>query len=110
MGLKMNFRIKTKNHAVVSKIIDFRAVGTYESHPTAWELRNFLKYHVIIYYFKYLEKAGMRSDLGNKTEREKTGYATTVRTGISSYVLSEFILDMVSEFFTNPSKAEKRFS
>ena len=57
-----------------------------------------------------LKKAGMRSDLGNKTEREKTGYATTVRTGISSYVLSEFILDMVSEFFTNTSKAEKRFS
>ena len=41
----MNFRIITKNHAADSKIrppprkIDFRADGTHESHPTAWELR-----------------------------------------------------------------------
>ena len=43
MGVKMNFRIITKNHASDSKIrsphkIDFRADGTQESHPTAWEL------------------------------------------------------------------------
>ena len=43
MGVKMNFRIITKNHGTDSKIgstlkIDFRAVGTHESHPTAWEL------------------------------------------------------------------------
>ena len=40
----MNFRIITKNRAADSKIgspekIDFRAVATHESHPTAWELR-----------------------------------------------------------------------
>ena len=40
----MNFRIITKNHAADSKIsfprkIDFRADGTYESQPTAWELK-----------------------------------------------------------------------
>ena len=40
----MNFRIITKNHADDSKIrypqkIDFRADGTQESHPTAWELK-----------------------------------------------------------------------
>ena len=39
----MNFRIITKNHTADSKIrfprkIDFRADGTHESHPTAWEL------------------------------------------------------------------------
>ena len=44
MGVKMNFRIITKNHASDSKImspqkIDFRADKTHESHPTAWELR-----------------------------------------------------------------------
>ena len=44
MGVKMNFRIITKNHATDSKIgsplkIDSRADGTHESHPTAWELR-----------------------------------------------------------------------
>ena len=43
MGVKMNFRIITENHATDFKIgspleIDFRAVGTHESHPTAWEL------------------------------------------------------------------------
>ena len=42
-GLKINFRIITKNHAADSKIgsirkIDFWADGTHESHPTAWEL------------------------------------------------------------------------
>ena len=42
MGVKMNFRIITKNRAADSKIgspekIDFRAVATHESHPTAWE-------------------------------------------------------------------------
>ena len=41
----MDFRIITKNNAVNSKIepskkIDFRADGTYESHPTAWELNS----------------------------------------------------------------------
>ena len=40
MGVKINFRLKTKNHAADSKIgsprkIDFRADGTQESHPTA---------------------------------------------------------------------------
>ena len=44
MGVKMNFRIIKKNHAADSKIrspqkIDFRADGTHESHPTAWELK-----------------------------------------------------------------------
>ena len=44
MSVKMNFRMITKNHAADSKIrspekIDFRADGTHESHPTAWELR-----------------------------------------------------------------------
>ena len=44
MGVKMNFRIPTKNRADDSQIgspqkIDFRAVGTHESHPTAWKLR-----------------------------------------------------------------------
>ena len=39
----MNFRIITKNHAADSKIgfsqkIDFRADGTHEPNPTAWEL------------------------------------------------------------------------
>ena len=43
MGVKMNFRIITKNHACDSKIrsphkIDFRRNGTHDSHPTAWEL------------------------------------------------------------------------
>ena len=43
MDVKMNFRIITKNHAADSKIgssqkIDFRADGTHESHPIAWEL------------------------------------------------------------------------
>ena len=42
-GVKMNFRIITKNHAADSIIgspqeIDLRADGTHESHPTAWEL------------------------------------------------------------------------
>ena len=45
LGVKMNLRIKIQNHAVDSKIrspqkIDFRADGTHESNPTAWELRN----------------------------------------------------------------------
>ena len=44
MGVKMNSRIITKNHAADSKIrfsqkFDFRADGTHESQPTAWELR-----------------------------------------------------------------------
>ena len=44
MGVKMNFRKPTKNHANDSQIgspqkIDFRAVRTHESHPTACELR-----------------------------------------------------------------------
>ena len=44
MGVKMNLRITTKNHAADSKIrspqkIDFRADGAQESHPTAWELK-----------------------------------------------------------------------
>ena len=39
----MNFGIKTKNPATDSRLrspqkIDFRADGTQESHPTAWEL------------------------------------------------------------------------
>ena len=43
MGVKMSFMIITKNHATDSKIrfpqkIDFRADGTHESHPAAWEL------------------------------------------------------------------------
>ena len=41
MGVKMNFRIITKSHAADSKIgspQNFRADGTHESHPTAWEL------------------------------------------------------------------------
>ena len=43
MGVKMNFRIITKNHAADSKIgspqkIDSKAVMTKESNPTAWEL------------------------------------------------------------------------
>ena len=46
MGVKMNFRIITKNHEADSKIgspskIDFRADGTQESHPTASELIHF---------------------------------------------------------------------
>ena len=43
----MNFRIITKNHVAASKIgppkIDFRADGTQEFHPTAWELRIYSK-------------------------------------------------------------------
>ena len=40
MGVKINFRMRTKNHATDLKIrcpqkIDFRADGTHESHPTA---------------------------------------------------------------------------
>ena len=43
MSVTMNFRIITKNYATDSKIrstqkIGFRADGTHESHPTAWEL------------------------------------------------------------------------
>ena len=43
MGVKINLRIITKNHAADSKKrspheIDFKAVGTNESYPTAWEL------------------------------------------------------------------------
>ena len=43
MGVKMNFRIITKSLAANLKIgspqkIDFSAVGTNESHPTACEL------------------------------------------------------------------------
>ena len=49
MGVEMNFRIITKNHAVDSKIgsaqkIDFKADGTQESHTTAWELRLRINY------------------------------------------------------------------
>ena len=41
MGVKINFRIMTKNHAADSKIGytrkgDFRAAETHGSHPTAW--------------------------------------------------------------------------
>ena len=41
--VKIYFRIITINHAADSKIasqrkIDFRAIGTHEFHPTAWEL------------------------------------------------------------------------
>ena len=50
----MNFRIKKKNHASDSKIgslhkIDFRADGTHESHPTAWELNinSYVQVHVL---------------------------------------------------------------
>ena len=44
MDVKMKIRIITKNHTADSKIsspqkIDFRAVGTQESHPAAWELK-----------------------------------------------------------------------
>ena len=44
MDVKMYFRIITKNRAAYSKIgsakkIDFRAIETHESHPTAWELK-----------------------------------------------------------------------
>ena len=47
MGVKMNFRIITKNHAADSKIgsphkIDYRADDTHESHPTAWELKSYI--------------------------------------------------------------------
>ena len=43
IGVKMNFRILTKNHAADSKIglpqkMDFRAARTHESNSTAWEL------------------------------------------------------------------------
>ena len=43
MSVKMNSRIITKNHAADLDIrspekINFRADGTHESHPTAWEL------------------------------------------------------------------------
>ena len=43
MGIKINFRIITKNHAADFKIrfpkkIVFRDFATHESHPTAWEL------------------------------------------------------------------------
>ena len=43
MNVKLNLRIITKKHAADSKIgsplsTDFRADGTHESHPTAWEL------------------------------------------------------------------------
>ena len=46
IDVKMNLRIIRKNHAADSKIefplkIDFRADGTHESHPTAWELKFF---------------------------------------------------------------------
>ena len=41
MGVKIDFRIITKNHAADSKIgcarkMDFRAAETHGSHPTAW--------------------------------------------------------------------------
>ena len=39
MGVKINIRIITKNHAADSKI-DFRADGTHDSYPTAGELKN----------------------------------------------------------------------
>ena len=47
MGVKVNFRIISKNHAADSKKgspkkIDFRDEGTQESYPTTWEL-NFVK-------------------------------------------------------------------
>ena len=59
MGVKMNFRIITKNHEADSKIgspskINFRADGTQESHPTAWELRLNLYFE---YIFKFLDNA-----------------------------------------------------
>ena len=49
MDLKMNLRIITKNHARDSKIgsplkIDFRADGTHDSHPTAWELNQIVNF------------------------------------------------------------------
>ena len=44
MGIKMNFSIITKNNAADKKLgppkIDFRADGTHEFHPTAWELKS----------------------------------------------------------------------
>ena len=44
MDVKMNLRVKTKNHAADSKIgspnkINFRADWTHQSNPTAWKLR-----------------------------------------------------------------------
>ena len=47
----MNVKIITKNLAADSKIgspkMDFRAVGTHESHPTAWEFRShYLRFHI----------------------------------------------------------------
>ena len=43
MGVKMNLRVITKNHAAYSKVrfpqkIDYRADETHQSHPTALEL------------------------------------------------------------------------
>ena len=62
MDVKMNFRIITKNHAVDSKIIspqkiDFRADGTHEFHPTAWELRNgsLIVYKKFVYFYLLFE-------------------------------------------------------
>ena len=48
MGVKMNCRIRTKNHETDSKIgfslkIDFRAVGTHEFHSIACELTKKLR-------------------------------------------------------------------
>ena len=53
MGVKMNFRIITKNHAADQKIrnrpkIDFRADGTHEFQPTAWELNVFVSFFTLI--------------------------------------------------------------
>ena len=60
MGVKMNFRIITKNHAADSKIrspqkIDFRADGTHGSHPTAWT--KYLALHKRNFYLKIRKKS-----------------------------------------------------
>ena len=49
----MNFKIITKNHAGDSKIgspkkMEFRAVETHDSHPTAWKLITLVSFFVIL--------------------------------------------------------------
>ena len=76
IDVKMNFRIITKNHAADSEIgcllkIDFRAVWTHESNPTAWELTKirFLWLffqrskvaHAVLEYKEFVIESGIRT-------------------------------------------------
>ena len=70
MGVKMNFRIITKNHEDDSKIgfspkIDFRADGSQESHPTTWVLTRLKTIKIVakVYYSIFSHKWMVHTEL-----------------------------------------------